>query len=126
MSWSKDMIAGQSVKHSAIIKFILNGFPDHRSQLPDSCKQYWTIHDHLTIDDDLIVHGYRLLIPVKMCPYILTQLHELHQGSVEPSKGPVSQFTGLAFAGQCFRCTVVAIFEPLSCKVVPMILVRSL
>ena len=62
--------------------FILNGFPDHRSQLPDSCRCYWNVREHLTFDDNLIVHGCRLLIPTKMCPQILSQLHESHQGSV--------------------------------------------
>ena len=52
--------------------FILNGFPDHCSQLPESCKQYWAARDHLTIDNNLIVYGCRLLIPVKMHPQILT------------------------------------------------------
>ena len=69
-------------EYQQLLQFILDGFPNHRSQLPDSCKRYWTARDHLTIDDDLIVHGCRLLIPVKMRPQVLTQLHESHQGSV--------------------------------------------
>ena len=74
--------AKEDAEYQQLRQFILNGFPDHRSQLPDPCKRYWIARDHLTIDDDLIVHGCRLLIPVKMRPHILTQLHELHQGSV--------------------------------------------
>ena len=46
--------------------FILHGFPAHRSQLPESCGQFWHIHEHLSIDDDLIVYGCRLLIPLKL------------------------------------------------------------
>ena len=74
--------AKEDAEYQQLCQFILNGFPDHRSQLPDPCKRYWIARDHLTIDDDLIVHGCRLLIPVKMRPHILTQLHESHQGSV--------------------------------------------
>ena len=74
--------AKEDTEYQQLLQFILNGFPDHRSQLPDSCKRYWSARDHLTIDDDLIVHGCQLLVPVKMRPHILTQLHESHQGSV--------------------------------------------
>ena len=74
--------AENDIEYQQIRQFILNDFPDHRSQLPNSCKQYWTAHNHFTIDDGFIVYGCRLLIPVKMRPQILTQLHESHQGSV--------------------------------------------
>ena len=50
-------IAKEDAEYQQLQQLILNGFPDHRSQLPDSCKQYWAARDHLTIDDDLIVHG---------------------------------------------------------------------
>ena len=64
------------------LRHILNGFPNHRSQLPDHCKCYWNVREHLTLDDDLIVNGCRLLIPTKMRKQVLSQLHEAHQGSV--------------------------------------------
>ena len=35
-----------------------------------------------TIDDNLIVHGCHLLIPVRMRPEALDQFHESHQGSL--------------------------------------------
>ena len=75
-------IAKEDTEYQQLRQLILNGFPDHRSQLPDPCKRYWAARDHLTIDGDLIVHGCRLLIPTKMRPQILSQLHESHQGSV--------------------------------------------
>ena len=40
------------------------------------------IRHHLTVEDDLITHGCRLLIPRKMRRDVLSQLHESHQGSV--------------------------------------------
>ena len=48
--------AQNNIEYLQLRQFILNGFPDHRSQLPDSCKRYCTVRDHLTIDDDLIVY----------------------------------------------------------------------
>jgi len=64
------------------LKNILNGFPDYRSQLLETCRRYWNICEHLTLDDDLIVNGCRLLIPFAMHKQVLSQLHESHQGTV--------------------------------------------
>jgi len=61
---------------------ITHGFPDHRSQLPEACRRFWNVREHLTIDDGLIVYGCRLLIPALMRPMVLANLHESHQGSV--------------------------------------------
>ena len=74
--------AKEDPEYQQLRQFILDGFPSHRSQLPDSCKRYWSVRDHLTIDDNLIVYGCRLLIPTKLRSEILTQLHESHQGSI--------------------------------------------
>ena len=61
---------------------ILNGFPDHRHQLPESCRRFWNVREHLSIDEGLIVHGCRLLIPTAMRQKILSDLHASHQGAV--------------------------------------------
>ena len=74
--------AQEDNEYQKLQHFILNGFPDHRSQLPDPCKYYWNVREHLTLDGDLIVNGCRLLIPTKMRKQVLSQLHEAHQGSV--------------------------------------------
>ena len=74
--------AQEDNEYQKLRHIILNGFPDHRSQLPDPCKCYWNVREHLTLDDDLIVNGCRLLIPTKMHKQVLSQLHEAHQGSV--------------------------------------------
>ena len=36
---------------------ILRGFPDHKRELPESCKQYWQVRHNLTVDDELVVYG---------------------------------------------------------------------
>ena len=74
--------AQEDNEYQKLRHFILDGFPDHRSQLPDPCKCYWNVCEHLTLDDDLIVNGCRPLIPTKMRKQVLSQLHEAHQGSV--------------------------------------------
>ena len=72
----------QDPEYQQLKNFILNGFPSHRSQLPENCKHYWNVREHLTLDDDLIINGYRLLIQCAMRHQVLLQLHKLHQGSV--------------------------------------------
>ena len=62
--------------------FIHDGIPAYHKQLPEECRRYWSIWNQLTIDDDLIVYGCRLLIPTKMRREVLDHLHESHQGSV--------------------------------------------
>ena len=61
---------------------ILNGFPSHRQQLAEACRRFWNVREHLSVDDGLIVHGCRLLIPTTMRPQVLSDLHDAHQGSV--------------------------------------------
>lgn len=48
----------------------------------EPCKHYWNVLKHLFLDNDLVVNGYRLLIPYTMHQQVLSQLHESYQGSV--------------------------------------------
>ena len=74
--------ATQDEEYQHLKAIILRGFPNHRGELPDPCKQYWQVRHYLTNDDDLIVYGYRLLIPRQMHREMLNQLHKAHQGMV--------------------------------------------
>ncbi len=62
--------------------YIIDGFPNYRQELPESCRPYWGIRTHLSVEDDLILYGCRLLIPTKMRRNVLEQLHDSHQGLV--------------------------------------------
>ena len=62
--------------------YILAGFPEHSSQLPEVCRPYWNIwniRNQLTLDDDLLVYGCRILIPAAMRQEVLRHLHESHR-----------------------------------------------
>ena len=74
--------ANNDEEYKLLQEIVLKGFPEHRSQIPEACKPYWSARHHLTVEDDLITHGCCLLIPRKMRRYVLSQLHESHQGSV--------------------------------------------
>jgi len=74
--------AEQDEEYQMLKRFILNRFPTHRHQLPEPCRKYWNVRQHLILDDNLIVDGCCLLIPTQMQKEVLSQLHESHQGSV--------------------------------------------
>ena len=59
----------------------MKGFPSHRGELPESCKQHWQVQHYLTVDEDLTVCGCCLLIPCQLRRSVLQQLHESHQGN---------------------------------------------
>ena len=58
--------AEEDHKYQQLCTFIVHGFPAHRSELPEPCRQFWHICKHLSLDDNLIVYGCRLLVPLKL------------------------------------------------------------
>ena len=74
--------ASQDEEYQLLKDVIMKGFPNSKGDLPELCRCYWQSHHHLTVEDDLIVHGCCLLIPHQMRRHILKQLHESHQGTV--------------------------------------------
>ena len=72
--------AEQDHEYQQMRHFVINGFPHHRSQLPEECRRYWNVRAHLAMDDDLLVYGCRLVIPQALRRDMLTQLHAAHQG----------------------------------------------
>jgi len=80
----QDNLKLQDVQHHAandpeyqqLCDIILQGFPDHRSQLSQSCRPYWNVRKHLTIDDDLIV--YRCHLQIQSAVRHKIYIHESH------------------------------------------------
>lgn len=69
-------------EYQQLKRVILCGFPRHPGALVEPCRCYWSMRQHLSINDDLIVCGCWLLIPAAMRREVLLKLHESHQGSV--------------------------------------------
>lgn len=72
--------ANQDLEYQQLRALVLEGFPSHKSCLPDNMKKFWGIREHLAIDDELIVFGCRLFIPESLRSSILLRLHEGHMG----------------------------------------------
>ena len=74
--------AEEDSEYQLLLHYIQEGFPEHRSQLPDGCRKFWGVRNQLSLDDGLIVYGCRLFVPARMRREVLSQLHESHQRSV--------------------------------------------
>ncbi|KAK4329508.1 hypothetical protein Pmani_000139 [Petrolisthes manimaculis] len=63
-----------------MLKDIINGLPEHRHELDHRLRAYWPVRSLLATDDDFIVYGLRLLIPLSLRRETLERLHGGHQG----------------------------------------------
>ena len=67
------------LEYHKLKSYITSGFHRFRQQLLPECWRYWNIRTQLSFEDDVILYGCHLLIPVQMR---LAQLHDSHQGMV--------------------------------------------
>ncbi len=61
------------------------GWPDSSKKLPDDLRQFYAIRDELTVDNGLLLHGQRFVIP--------HSLQHLYQTAASRSPGPRSNIT---------------------------------
>ncbi|UYV75139.1 hypothetical protein LAZ67_12002608 [Cordylochernes scorpioides] len=59
---------------------IIQGWPDQKSLVPLSCRRYWNIKDELSIHEDLVLRGTKIIIPESIKKQVLKQIHEGHLG----------------------------------------------
>lgn len=59
---------------------IIEGWPEHRKDVPPILRPYWSFRDELSVENGLLLKGERVLIPTTMHKYILDKIHEGHQG----------------------------------------------
>ena len=78
--------ASEDTQYQTLKQIIQDGFPNYKQQLPALLQHFWSMKQHLSVDDNLIVFGCRLLIPVSLRPTLLSCLHESHQGVVARSQ----------------------------------------
>ena len=73
-------IAAGDETYQSLTRVILNGFPDTKAQLPELVKPFWSVRDKLSLVDNLVLYGCRLLIPHAMRANVLRELHSSHLG----------------------------------------------
>lgn len=62
-----------------IVEYCQTGWPDKKSVI-DAVKPYFTISPEISIHEDLLMRGNRIIIPITLQKSVLTQLHTGHQG----------------------------------------------
>ncbi len=67
----------------AVIGYVVEGWPDHRSQVESVVKPYFDARDVLSMIDGMVFKGTRVVIPKVMRPEALKILHQAHQGIVK-------------------------------------------
>ena len=48
--------AANDPEYQQLREIILKGFLDHRQQLPESCRRFWSVREHLSLVLNLFVH----------------------------------------------------------------------
>ena len=63
-----------------LTKYIINGFPATKRELPPTLHPFWDVRDHLTCIGDAVAYGSRIAVPVSLRYEVLDGLHGAHQG----------------------------------------------
>ena len=69
----------RDAEYQELRSLIRDGFPGTKGELNSTMRPYWGVRDRLTVDDDLIVCGARLVIPRSLRAEVLQSLHDSHQ-----------------------------------------------
>lgn len=64
---------------SKLITYLSTGWPNKHS-LPDSLKPYWAARGNLSLHNDLLLYGSRIVIPATLQKQVLQKIHHGHQG----------------------------------------------
>lgn len=65
---------------SVLLKFLSQGWPKNIKKLSSELQKFYQIKDELSVENNLIFYGDRLVIPTKLRVSMLTKLHGGHIG----------------------------------------------
>ncbi|TRY80274.1 hypothetical protein TCAL_12397, partial [Tigriopus californicus] len=88
------------------------GFPQHKqhkNDLHQTIQPYWYVRNHLSVDDNVILKGQRLVIPKSLRRQVLNDLHASHQGQ-ERTKHRARILAGIV--KQCPECRSFQASQP--------------
>ena len=72
----------EDTSYQQIIKYCREGWPCGKKEIDASLKPYWEAQGELTVGNELLMHGHRLVVPKTLQTETLAKLHEGHQGIV--------------------------------------------
>ena len=83
-----DSVTWQKVKEAAsideecmsLVRYIIDGFPRTKAELPPLLQKYWSMKDDLHVIDCVPFKGRKMLIPTSLRAQVLEGLHIANQG----------------------------------------------
>ena len=95
----------------ALINYCKFGWPA-KTKLPPNLKSYWTVRGRLTLHDDLLLYGSRIVIPQGLRQETMQKIHQGHQGILKCRLRVESAvwWPGVSnevedFVKQCYTCS---------------------
>lgn len=86
VKWSSEKIdrlrklTSEDPELSILQSIILTGWPEQAQELPKAVRHFWSMKDHLSLENGTVIKGTRIMIPSQMQKEILDILHTSHQG----------------------------------------------
>ena len=62
-----------------LARYVVNGFPQKKADLPPSLQGYWNVKDELSVFDCMILYKRRIVIPKLLRREVVEILHSAHQ-----------------------------------------------
>ncbi|PIK60265.1 hypothetical protein BSL78_02827 [Apostichopus japonicus] len=71
----------EDISLQTLVKYIGEGWPETRSELPVCARPYWSYKHEITVNDEILFRGDKVIVPLtKMRRDILAQIHSAHFG----------------------------------------------
>ena len=70
-------VTGRDPILSKVLRYTKQGWPD---KVEEALKPYWNRRTELTLEDDCVMWGIRVVIPAKLQEQVLQELHRVHLG----------------------------------------------
>ncbi|XP_029648387.1 uncharacterized protein K02A2.6-like [Octopus sinensis] len=63
-----------------LTQMVIQGWPEKRHQVQPLIREYWAIHDDISVENGILMAGSRIIIPKSMQKEILNKIHQGHLG----------------------------------------------
>ena len=70
----------QDEELQVVMRYIKEGWPSHRKACASRAKGYWNLRQSLSVVNEVVFYGSRLVIPVSLRNEVVVSLHSAHQG----------------------------------------------
>ncbi|XP_029633853.1 uncharacterized protein K02A2.6-like [Octopus sinensis] len=63
-----------------LTQMVIQGWPEKRYQVQPLIREYWAIHYDISVENEILMAGSRIIIPKSMQKEILDKIHQGHLG----------------------------------------------